>query len=83
MRTAEEVEAATAVLTESKEQVRIQHENKELSDPEAEYITKVIDSTLQMLDWFRGADVEITAGTPLLMKAAEIATGVNLFSPVE
>ena len=82
MRSPEEVETKLTVLLNTRAKVESLQDAGTLTEDTAKEYTAVIDSTINLLEWVKGTDVEVFTELPVLDKVVALATDIDLFKVI-
>lgn len=82
-RSPEEIETKVAVLLGTLSRIDELEESGTLDKSTSEEYRNIIQSTLNLMEWFKGNDVELMADVPVLDKVVLIANDVDLFKKLD
>lgn len=83
MRTLEDVETKESILLNTINSINELEDSGSISSKTADEYRAVVQSTVNLFEWFKGNDVEIMTSIPVLDKVLLLAADVDLFKSIE
>ena len=83
MRSLEEIESRISVLMRTRESITALEESGKLSPEQADTFRTVCNSTVNLLEWTKGNDVEAFTSDPVMDKVVLIAQDEDAFVNLE